>query len=45
MPWMSVTPEGRVDAIFYDYNESTGLMDVDYGQGLSQDAWAATLTP
>ena len=32
MPWMSVTPAGRVDAIFYDYDESTGLMDVDYGQ-------------
>jgi hypothetical protein len=32
MPWMSVTPDGRVDAIFYDYDESTGLMDVDYGQ-------------
>jgi hypothetical protein len=32
MPWMSVTPGGRVDTIYYDYNESTGLMDVDYGQ-------------
>jgi hypothetical protein len=32
MPWMSVTPGGRVDAIYYDYDESTGLMDVDYGQ-------------
>jgi hypothetical protein len=32
MPWMTVTPAGRVDAIFYDYDESTGLMDVDYGQ-------------
>ena len=32
MPWMSVTPGGRLDTIFYDYNESTGLMDVDYGQ-------------
>jgi hypothetical protein len=32
MPWMSVTPGGRVDTIFYDYDESTGLMDVDYGQ-------------
>jgi hypothetical protein len=32
MPWMSVTPAGRVDTIFYDYDESTGLMDVDYGQ-------------
>ena len=32
MPWMSVTTNGRVDTIFYDYDESTGLMDVDYGQ-------------
>ncbi len=32
MPWMSVTPGGRVDTIYYDYDESTGLMDVDYGQ-------------
>ena len=32
MPWMSVTPDGRVDTIFYDYDESNGLMDVDYGQ-------------
>jgi hypothetical protein len=32
MPWMSVTREGRIDTIYYDYDESTGLMDVDYGQ-------------
>ena len=32
MPWMSVTPGGRVDTIYYDYDEATGLMDVDYGQ-------------
>jgi hypothetical protein len=32
MPWMSVTTGGRVDTIYYDYDESTGLMDVDYGQ-------------
>ena len=32
MPWLSVAPNGRLDTIFYDYNESTGLMDVDYGQ-------------
>jgi hypothetical protein len=32
MPWMSVTPGGRVDTIYYDYDETTGLMDVDYGQ-------------
>ncbi len=32
MPWMSVTPGGRVDTVYYDYNESTGLMDADYGQ-------------
>jgi hypothetical protein len=32
MPWLSVTPGGRVDTIYYDYDESTGLMDVDYGQ-------------
>jgi hypothetical protein len=32
MPWMSVTSGGRVDTIFYDYDRTTGLMDVDYGQ-------------
>jgi hypothetical protein len=32
MPWLSVTPGGRVDTIYYDYSESTGLMDVDYGR-------------
>jgi hypothetical protein len=32
MPWLSVTTGGRVDTIYYDYDESTGLMDVDYGQ-------------
>jgi hypothetical protein len=32
MPWMSVTPGGRVDTVFYDYTESTGLMDTVYGQ-------------
>jgi hypothetical protein len=32
MPWMSVTPTGRVDTIFYDYDESSGLMDAVYGQ-------------
>jgi len=32
MPWMSVTPAGRVDLVFYDYNETTGLMDAVYGQ-------------
>ena len=32
MPWMSVTSGGRVDTIYYDYDEATGLMDVDYGQ-------------
>lgn len=32
MPWMSVTPGGRVDTIFYDYNETSGLMDAVYGQ-------------
>jgi hypothetical protein len=32
MPWMSVTPGGRVDTIYYDYDEATGLMDVVYGQ-------------
>jgi len=24
MPWMSVTPTGRVDTIFYDYNRPAG---------------------
>jgi hypothetical protein len=32
MPWMSVTTGGRVDTIFYDYDEATGLMDAVYGQ-------------
>jgi hypothetical protein len=32
MPWMSVTPGGRVDTVYYDYDETTGLMDADYGQ-------------
>jgi len=32
MPWLSVTPSGRVDTVFYDYNEATGLMDTVYGQ-------------
>jgi hypothetical protein len=32
MPWMSVTPAGRIDTVYYDYDESSGLMDADYGQ-------------
>jgi hypothetical protein len=32
MPWLAVTPGGRVDTVFYDYNETTGLMDTVYGQ-------------
>jgi hypothetical protein len=32
MPWMSIAPSGRIDAIFYDYSRSTGLMDAVYGQ-------------
>src|SRR6266540_2878018 len=32
MPWMSVTPTGWVDTIFYDYNRTSGLMDAVYGQ-------------
>lgn len=32
MPWLSVTPSGRVDTVFYDYSEATGLMDTVYGQ-------------
>jgi hypothetical protein len=32
MPWMSVTREGRVDTIYYDYERTNGLMDVIYGQ-------------
>ena len=32
MPWMAVTPGGRVDTVFYDYDEATGLMDAVYGQ-------------
>jgi hypothetical protein len=31
-PWMAVTPGGRVDTVFYDYDEATGLMDTVYGQ-------------
>jgi hypothetical protein len=32
MPWLSVTPAGRVDTVFYDYDEASGLMDTVYGQ-------------
>lgn len=32
MPWISITPSGRIDLIFYDYDRSTGLMDAVYGQ-------------
>jgi hypothetical protein len=32
MPWMAVTAGGRVDTVFYDYDETTGLMDAVYGQ-------------
>jgi hypothetical protein len=32
MPWMAVTAGGRVDTVFYDYDEATGLMDTVYGQ-------------
>jgi hypothetical protein len=32
MPWLSVTPGGRIDAIYYDYSEATGLMSAVYGQ-------------
>ncbi len=32
MAWESVTPGGRIDTIFYDYNRATGLMDAVYGQ-------------
>jgi hypothetical protein len=32
MPWLAVTPGGRVDTVFYDYDEGTGLMDTVYGQ-------------
>jgi hypothetical protein len=32
MPWLAVTPSGRVDTVFYDYDEATGLMDAVYGQ-------------
>jgi hypothetical protein len=32
MPWLSVRPGGRIDAVFYDYDRSTGLMEVVYGQ-------------
>jgi hypothetical protein len=32
MAWLSVSPNGRLDTIFYDYDEATGLMDAVYGQ-------------
>ena len=32
MPWMAVTPSGRIDTVFYDYDRSSGLMDAVYGQ-------------
>jgi hypothetical protein len=32
MPWLSVTPSGRVDTVFYEYSEASGLMDTVYGQ-------------
>jgi hypothetical protein len=32
MPWLAVTPGGRVDTVFYDYDETTGLMDTVYGK-------------
>jgi hypothetical protein len=32
MAWLSVTPAGRIDTVFYDYNRTTGLMDAVYGQ-------------
>ncbi len=32
MSWMSVAPNGRIDTIYYDYSEATGLMSAVYGQ-------------
>jgi BNR/Asp-box repeat len=32
MGWLSLSPSGRLDTIFYDYNRATGLMDAVYGQ-------------
>jgi hypothetical protein len=32
MGWLSISPNGRLDTIFYDYNRATGLMDAVYGQ-------------
>ena len=29
---MSIAPNGRIDAVFYDYNEATGLTSAVYGQ-------------
>jgi hypothetical protein len=38
MPWMAVTPGGRVDTVFYDYDEATGLMDTVFGQVQAGDS-------
>jgi hypothetical protein len=32
MPWLSLSPGGRIDLVFYDYDRATGLMDAVYGQ-------------
>jgi hypothetical protein len=32
LPRMSLAPSGRIDIIFYDYDEATGTMAADYGQ-------------
>jgi len=32
MAWMSVTPAGRLDLVYYDYDRTSGLMDADYRQ-------------
>jgi hypothetical protein len=32
MPWMAISPSGRIDTVFYNHDRSTGLMDAVYGQ-------------
>jgi hypothetical protein len=43
MPWMSVAPNGRIDTIFYDYNRSSGLMDVVYGRATASGSLTRTV--
>ena len=42
MPWESVRPNGRIDAITYNYTRD-GLMDVSYDQ-IAPKAWTVSKT-